>query len=120
MFQLSKPITLKTRMTFWPRIDKNTINMFPNSLYVYVRHSNDKTLVYSPRHEDSDGIKLDEAWFCVAPVDTGRWALSGLVAGRAGPSAGRGAEVRNRGGAAPARSLSGRRAHGSVARLVPH
>ena len=60
------------------------------------------------------------AGFCVAYVDTRRWALSGLVAGRAGPSAGRGAEVQNRGGAASARSLSGRRAHGSVARLVPH
>ncbi|EOD37683.1 hypothetical protein EMIHUDRAFT_440329 [Emiliania huxleyi CCMP1516] len=59
-------------------------------------------------------------FFCVPPVDTGRWAMAGLVAGRASPSAGRGAEVRNRVGAAPARSLSGRRAHGSVARLVPH
>ena len=60
------------------------------------------------------------AVFCVVPVDMGRWAMAGLVAGRAGPSVGRGAEMRNRGGAAPARSLSGRRAHGSVARLVPH
>ena len=61
-----------------------------------------------------------DAGFCVPPVNTGRWAMAGLVAGRAGPSVGRGAEMRNRGGAAPARSLSGRRAHGSVAHLVPH
>ena len=36
------------------------------------------------------------------------------------PPGGQYARVRNRGGAAPARSLSGRRAHGSVARLGPH
>ena len=49
----------------------------------------------------------------------GRWAMAGLVAGHTGPSGGQYARVRNRGGAASARSLSGRRAHGSVARLVP-
>ena len=46
--------------------------------------------------------------------------MAGLVAGHTGPSGGQYARVRNRGGAAAARSLSGRRAHGSVARLGPH
>ena len=60
------------------------------------------------------------AVFCVVPVDMGRWAMAGLVAGHTGPSGGQYARVQNRGGAAAARSLSGRRAHGSVARLGPH
>ena len=60
------------------------------------------------------------AFFCVVPVDMGRWAMAGLVAGHTGPSGGQYARVQNRGGAAAARSLSGRRAHGSVARLGPH
>ena len=60
------------------------------------------------------------AGFCVAPVGMGRWAMAGLVAGHTGPSGGQYARVQNRGGAASARSLSGRRAHGSVARLGPH
>ena len=46
--------------------------------------------------------------------------MAGLVAGHTGPSGSQYARVRNRGGAAAARSLSGRRAHGSVARLGPH